>query len=61
MAEKVGPGVYLDEDRNELHVDVPELLEALGCEDTPATREICALAAKKVVRQVFPAVPVIEG
>lgn len=35
---KVSPGVYLRKNGEEIHFDIPELLEATGWDDTPANR-----------------------
>lgn len=57
--KKVGPGLYLDE-RNALHLDVPELLAHFGYVDTPENRDVVTKAAARVFHELYPTVPVHE-
>lgn len=40
--------------QNNLHVDVPELLEHLGLPDTPTNRDKCAEAVLDAAHTLFP-------
>jgi len=51
--KQVGPGLYLDE-RNNLHVDVPELLDHFGYVDTPENRDVCTKAALDAFGRIYP-------
>lgn len=53
---RVGIGVYLDV-RNNLHVDVPELLARFGYEDNDHNREVVIAAAIKAVNERYPGIP----
>jgi len=54
--KQVGPGLYLDEGNN-LHLDVPELLQHFNVADTPENRETVSQAALDVFRRIYPNVP----
>lgn len=54
MKRKLGPGLYVNENRNELEVDAPELLKHFGLPDTPANRDMVTAQAAKAMAQVFP-------
>lgn len=53
---KLGPGVYVDESRSppDLHIDVPELLQANGYADTPQNRELMTQVAREIVAEQWP-------
>jgi hypothetical protein len=58
--KRLAPGMYLDEERNELHFSAPEMLEGYGYVDTPANREILLAEMRKTVAREFPGVPITE-
>jgi len=41
----------------ELHFNIPKLLEVMGCADTPENREVATEAAAQVLRDLFPEIP----
>lgn len=55
--EKIAPGIYIDND-NELHLDVPQLLQAHGFADTEANRNAVIRAAVNIFDGVIPSVTV---
>ncbi len=49
---KLRPGFYTD-DQGDLHLDIPEILNALGVEDTPENRQEAAkMFAEELHRQL---------
>jgi hypothetical protein len=55
----VAIGVYADE-RGTMHLFVGELLEANGYADTPENREQLTQAARDMMAQLYPDVPLTE-
>jgi len=53
----LGVGVSVDEETNELHVDIPELLRFARWEDTPENRDKMTEIAQAAARQAMPNVP----
>jgi len=53
------PGIYTD-DKGGMHIDVPELLEAKGYDDTPANRETLTKAALDMVREMGLPVSIVD-
>lgn len=53
---RLGPGVYVDESTSppDLHVDIPELLQANGYADTPENRELMTQAARELCAAEWP-------
>lgn len=49
-ARRLAPGVYSL--AGELHIDVPELLEAQGYADTPENRDTVADAARAIAKKL---------
>ena len=54
---KLGVGVYVDTERNELHVDIPELLHFAHWDDTPENRDQMTRIAQAAAAKAMPNVP----
>lgn len=52
--KRIGPGFYIDEAKNELHVYCPEMLRHLNVKDTPENREQCMQIAARLLREKWP-------
>ncbi len=55
--KQFGPGFYHDPRDNSLHLDIPAVLRHLGCDDTPANRDMCTQIALEIFGEAFPNVP----
>jgi hypothetical protein len=54
---RIGVGVYVDDERGEIHINIPELLDAANWDDTPENREKMMAIARKCATEAMPGVP----
>lgn len=57
---QIAPGVYVDEHEKVVHVDVPELIQHYGCEDTTLHRRRVISAAIRAAHKVRPDLTTVE-
>ncbi len=57
--KRLGPGIYAMPD-GALHLEIPEILDALALPDTPQNREAALCAVRKVCGELFPSAVIEE-
>jgi len=60
-AIRIVPGLFRDPITGTVHVDIPELLEHFGYQDTPENRDVCTKAALAVCQERYPRASIQEA